>query len=206
MPRITCIERTRQTIRIAHAELTEWREDGCDTRQYKLFAVQSLDGMAGRTYRQPRRHRLAASNWRDQLKESSLTANTDFLAALADPQLSPGFRLLRTGKLDGRAVSVYAFSVATPEGYLLFDTQGSVRVPFQGRLYTDAATSALVRMAIQCHRIPRQSEYDGAEVQVDFGSFDVATGWQISASTRKSASAMKPCRMKTKASAEVRLG
>lgn len=49
MPRITCIERTRQTIRIAGAELTETREDSCDTHQYKLFAVQSMAGSrAGR--------------------------------------------------------------------------------------------------------------------------------------------------------------
>jgi hypothetical protein len=50
---------------------------------------------------------------------------------------------------------------------------GSVRVPFKGLLYADSATSALVRVEIQCVDIPRKSEYEGADVTVDFESFDV---------------------------------
>jgi hypothetical protein len=49
-----------------------------------------------------------------------------------------------------------------------------VRVPFKGLLYADAATGALAWVEIQCIGIPRESEYIGAEVTVDFGAFDVA--------------------------------
>jgi hypothetical protein len=49
-----------------------------------------------------------------------------------------------------------------------------VRVPFKGLLYADEATGALAWVEIQCIGIPRESEYIGAEVTVDFGSFDVA--------------------------------
>jgi hypothetical protein len=47
-------------------------------------------------------------------------------------------------------------------------------VPFKGLLYADAVTKTLVRVEIQCVDIPRESEYVGADVTVDFGSFDVA--------------------------------
>jgi hypothetical protein len=170
LPRVTCIERTRQTIRVPLAELTETREDSCDTHQYKLFAVQSLDGLGDRVHKQ---RRTAAVDWRDRLKEASLDASTGFLAALVDPQADARFRWVRIAKLHGRAVSVYAFYAAMPEGYLLADSHGSVRVPFKGLLYADAGTNALVRVEIQCVHIPRKSDYEGVDVVVDFGSFNV---------------------------------
>jgi hypothetical protein len=170
LPQVTCIERTRQTISVAGSELTETREDSCDTRQYKLFAVQSMAGL-GR-HKEPNT-RVAAPEWRDRLKEASLDQSTGFLAVLVDPHADAGFRRLRMSKLNGRAVWAYAFYAAMPEGYLLADSSGSVRIPFKGLLYADAATSALVRVKIQCVDIPRQSEYVGADVTVDFGSFDV---------------------------------
>lgn len=151
MPRITCIERMRQTIGVALAKLTETREDSCDAHQYKLFAVQWMAGMGGRAYKAPKRqtgpnHSPAPSDWREQIKEASLGESTGFLAALADPQADAGLRWVRLDKLNGRAVSVYAFHEAMLEGYLLADPNGLVRVPFKGFLYADAATSALVRV------------------------------------------------------------
>jgi len=51
---------------------------------------------------------------------------------------------------------------------------GSVRVPFQGLVYADAATGAPAWVEIQLMDIPRESEYIAAEVTVDFGPFQVA--------------------------------
>ena len=170
LPRITCTERTRQTVRIAGAESTETREDSCDTHQYKLFAVQSLGVLGGKAYEPVRR----GSDWRERLIEASLATSTGFPAALVDPQADAGFRWVRVGKVNGRTVSVYAFRAAMPEGYLLADSNGSVRVPFKGVLYADAVTTALVRVEIQCVDIPPESEYVGADVTVDFSSFTVA--------------------------------
>src|SRR5580658_4918760 len=50
LPRITCTERTRQTIRMAGAESTETREDSCDTHQHKLYSVQTLGVLGGKYY------------------------------------------------------------------------------------------------------------------------------------------------------------
>src|ERR1035438_5957468 len=103
LPRITCTESTRQTVRIGSrfkgAEGTETREDSCDTRQYKLFAVQSLGVLGGKAYEEPKRR---ASDWRDGLREASLTTSTGFLAALVDPQIDAGFGWVRMGKVNGR--------------------------------------------------------------------------------------------------------
>lgn len=171
LPRVTCIERTRQTIGNLRANLTETREDSCDTHQYKVFAAQSMAGLGA--YKEPKR-RTAAPDWRDHMKEASLGASTGFLTALIDPEADTGFHWIRLAKLNGRGVSVYAFYVAMPEGFLLADSNGSVRVPFKGLLYADAATGALVRVEIQCVDIPPKSEYQGAEVTVDFASFDIS--------------------------------
>jgi hypothetical protein len=176
LPRITCTERTRQTIRLAGAESTETREDSCDTHQYKLYSVQTLGVLGGKSY-EPNKKRTAP-DWREQLKDASLGASTAFLGALVDTRAAPGraadLRWVRAGKANGRAVSVYAFQAAMPEGFLLAEATGSVRVPFKGLLYADAATGALAWVEMQCLGIPPESEYIGVEVTVDFGSFDVA--------------------------------
>ncbi len=172
LPRITCSEDTRQTVRIAGAQSTETREESCDTHQYKLFAVQQIGVLGGRAYEPG--SRSAASDWRDRLREASLTTCTGFLAALVDPRRDAGFRWLRMARANGRAVSVYAFHAAMPQGFLLTDSKGSVRAPFKGLLYADAATGALVRVEIECIEIPLESEYTGADVTVDFSLFDVA--------------------------------
>jgi hypothetical protein len=172
LPRITCTEDTRQTIRMAGAESSETREDSCDTHQYKLYSVQTL-GLFGGKYDEPDKKRTAP-DWREQLKDASLGASTGFLAALVDPRADAGLRRVRAGRANGRAVSLYAFQAAMPEGFLLAEATGSVRVPFKGLLYADAATGALAWVEIQCIGIPRESEYIGAEVTVDFGSFEVA--------------------------------
>ncbi len=165
LPRITCTERTRQTIRIAGVKSTETREDNCDTRQYKLYSVQTLGLLGGKHYR---------PDWRENLKDASLGTSTEFLAALVDPQADAGLRRVRAGRANGRAVSLYAFQVAATEGFVLTEATGSVRVPFKGLLYADAATGALAWVEMQCVGIPRESEYIGAEVTVEFGSFEVA--------------------------------
>jgi hypothetical protein len=114
------------------------------------------------------------NNWREHLKDASLGTSTGFLAALVDPRADAGLRWVRSGRAHGRAVSLYSFQTASPEGFVLAEAAGSVRVPFKGLLYADAATGALVWMEIQCVGIPRDSEYIAVEVSVDFGSFNVA--------------------------------
>ena len=172
LPRITCTEKTRQTVRIAGAQSTETREDSCDTHQYKWYSAQTPGVLGGKNY-EPNQKRTAP-DWRERLKDASLGASTGFLAELVDPQADADMRWVRAGRVKGRAVSLYAFQTAAPRGFLLAGAAGSVRVPFKGLLYADAATGALAWVEIQCIGIPRESEYTAVEVTVDFGWFDVA--------------------------------
>jgi hypothetical protein len=172
LPRITCTQRTRQTIRMAADQSTETREDSCDTHQYKLYSVQTLGLLGGKFYEPNEKH--TAPDWRERLKEASLGASTGFLAALVDPRADAELHWRRAGRANGRPVSLYAFQVAMPEGFLLTEATGSVRVAFKGLLSADAATGALAWAEIQCLGIPRESEYTSVEVTVDFASFNVA--------------------------------
>lgn len=163
LPRITCTEDTRQTVRVGGAATTETREDGCDTHEYKRLSLLSADVLRGRAY-QPR----------ERLTDASLETSSGFLATLVDPHVDAGLRWISTLKMKGRAVSVYTFHAAMPEGFLLADTSGPVRVPFKGLLYADAGTGALLHAQIECFDIPRGSEYIGADVSVEFSVFNVA--------------------------------
>jgi hypothetical protein len=58
LSRLTCIENTRQTVSIKDITSSEMREDSCDTKQYKLFALQSLSLAGGPAYD------TAAAIWR----------------------------------------------------------------------------------------------------------------------------------------------
>jgi hypothetical protein len=167
LPRITCTEDTRQAVRVAGAESTETREDSCDAHEYKLLSVLSAGVLRGRA-QEPYRERAAA------LSDASLGTTTGFLAALVDSKADAGFRWVRMVKVSGHALSVYAFHAAMPAGYLLADSKGSVRVPFNGLLYADAANGALVHVQIECVEIPRESEYVGADVAIEFSVFNVA--------------------------------
>ena len=157
LPRITCTETTRQSVRFTGSESTETREDSCDTHVYKLLSLQSAGIRGGRTH--------------ERLNDASLETSTGFLAALVDPTTDAGVHWL--SKWNGRTVAVYTFHAATPQGFLLADSNGSFRVPFKGLIYADAVTAALVRVEMQCMDIPRQSEYIDADVTVEFSSFNV---------------------------------
>lgn len=177
VPRLTCTLDTRQTISIRDFALSESREDSCDTQQYKLFAVQAVTLAEGPASVRNRSRRAvddsASSDWRDRLAPASLESISAFLAAIVDPQTHAEFTWSRMDALKGRRVSVFSFHVPASDGYALVDTNRTVRVPYQGLLYADALTGALIRVEMKCVNIPSNSEYTGAEFALDFKPFTV---------------------------------
>jgi hypothetical protein len=172
LSRLTCITKTRQTVSIAGVTLSETREDSCDTKQYKLFAVQSL-ALAGGSAYDPAPHRgRTTSNWRERLTDASLESNSEFLLALAHTD----FRWLRMDTLNGRIVAVFSFHVPASEGFALADATRTMRVPYKGSLYADPITGAFIRVMLTCMDIPRDSEYTGAELVLQFQSFNIERG------------------------------
>lgn len=164
--RLTCTEDTRQTVRTAGVIWTERREDGCDTTEYKLFAVQAV-GIAGPKVNVKR----ASADWPERLREASLGTATGFLASLADPNIDADLRWVQMATLKGRTVSAVSFHMPAADGYLLADSKRTVRVPYTGLVYADPETGAFVRVRIWCVDIPRDMEYEGAEVAIDFKVF-----------------------------------
>lgn len=173
LSRLTCIENTRQTVSIAGVTLSETREDSCDTKQYKLFAVQSLSLAGGPAYDPPRRRGCSASDWHERLSEASLKSNSEFLLAIVSPHAHTDFHWLRMDTLNGRRVSVFSFHVPASEGFALADAKQTMRVPYKGLLYADPLTGAFIRAALTCVDIPRDSEYTGADLTLEFRSFDI---------------------------------
>jgi hypothetical protein len=174
LSRLTCIESTRQTVSIRDVTLSEMREDSCDTKQYKLFAVQSLSLARGPAYDPARRRVGTTSDWHERLTEASLDSNSEFLLAIANPQANIDLRWLHLDTLNGQRVSVFSFHVPASEGFALADVKGMMRVPYKGLLYADLATGAFVRVALTCEDIPRDSEYTGADLTLEFRSFNIA--------------------------------
>jgi hypothetical protein len=172
LSRLTCIAKTRQTVSVAGVTLSEMREDSCDTKQYKLFSVQSLSLAGGSAY-DPAEHRgRTTSDWRERLTAASLESSSEFLLVLPHTD----FRWLRMDTLNGRRVSVFFFHVPASEGFALPDATRTVRVPYNGLLYTDPVTGAFIRVALTCLDIPRDSGYTGADLTLEFQSFDVGGG------------------------------
>ena len=173
LSRLTCIETTRQTVSIARFKLSETREDSCDTKQYKLFALQSLSLAGGPGYDPARGRGATTTDWRERLTESSLESNSTFLLAMAKPQALTDLRWLRMDTLNGRTVSVFSFHVPASQGFGLADSKRTMRVPYKGLLYADPVTGAFIRVAPTCMDIPRDSEYTGADLTLEFRSFNI---------------------------------
>jgi len=172
LSRLTCIEHTRQTVSITRVTSSETREDSCDTKQYKLFAVQSLSLAGGTAYDPARRRDATTSDWRERLTEASLRSSSEFLLAIVNPQAHTDFRWLRMDALNGRTVSVFSFHVPASQGFALADPKRTMRVPYKGLLYADPVTGAFIRVALTCMDIPRDSEYTGADLTIEFRPFN----------------------------------
>ncbi len=170
---LTCTENTRQTVTTGGETLTETREDGCDTSHYKLFAAQALAVSGTPAHDPPPRGAESGPDWPERLTDASLAASAALVGAVADARISSDMRRLRTESRLGRTVDVFSWQAAAPDGYPLTDRSGTRRVPYRGLLYADATSGAFVRLSVECNNIPRDSEYTGASLTLDFRSSEV---------------------------------
>ena len=169
LSRLTCTANTRQTVSVAGVTLSEMREDSCDTRQYKLFAAQSLALAGGSAYDPARRRGGTTSDWRERLTNASLESTSEFLSVIPHTD----FRWLRMDTVNDRRVSVLSFRVPASEGFALAGAKRTMRVPYRGLLYADSNTGAFIRVALTCTDIPPDSEYTGADLTLEFQPFNL---------------------------------
>jgi hypothetical protein len=74
----------------------------------------------------------------------------------------------RLAVLNRRPVYVFAFRVPQASGYVLKEAKRTMQVPFQGFVYADYETKAVVRIEMKCTDIPRDSEYTYAGLTLDY--------------------------------------
>jgi hypothetical protein len=80
----------------------------------------------------------------------------------------------RGATLDKRKVDVIAFRVPQARGYVLNGSRGSVRVPFEGFIYADSQTHAVMRLQMKCVMIPPEFEMQLFSLTLDYKAAHVA--------------------------------
>ncbi len=100
----------------------------------------------------------------------------NLLDTIFNPKTRANVRWSRAAALDGRRVYVFAFRVPQSSGYELVGARGSVRVPFEGLVYSDRQTGAVVRIEMKCTGIPADSEYRALTLALDYKIAKIAGG------------------------------
>ncbi len=86
------------------------------------------------------------------------------------PATGADLRWARAATIDRRKVDVLSFHVPASAGYFLTDNGVSVQAPFEGLVYADAETHAVVRIQMKCTPIPDDSGIRAFSVTLDYSA------------------------------------
>lgn len=170
LPNYTCTQTTRQTTARLDP-FTGKPSFGTDVIDEQLTFVNNkeipkvsrIDG------------RAAAPDGPDQLMGTySRGEFGNLLDIIFEPATGVGIRWDRLTTLNRRRVYVFAFRVPQSRGYTLTESKRSIQVPFEGFVYADYETKAVVRIDMKCVDIPADSEYIGAGLTLDYKPARVA--------------------------------
>jgi hypothetical protein len=90
-----------------------------------------------------------------------------------EPATGADLRWDRAATLENRKVDVLAFHVPQPRGYLFKESRGDIRVPFEGFVYADAQTHAVLRIQMKCTMIPDKSDIRTLDLALDYRATSV---------------------------------
>jgi hypothetical protein len=171
LPNYICTQRTRQIIQRPESsgrlrggtDLIEEQVSFVDNRETRR--VSSING-----------HPVAADGPDQQHGTPSRGEFGTILEAIFDPQTAANLQWDRPTTLDRRPVYVFSYRVPQSKGYTLTESKQRIQVPYQGLIYADAETLAVVRieMKITPHDIPKNSEYLNAGLTLDYKPEQVA--------------------------------
>ncbi len=121
-------------------------------------------------------HPVAADSPEQQRGTPSRGEFGTILEVIFDPQTSANLKWERPTTLDRRPVYVFSYRVPQSKGYMLTETKQRIQVPYQGLVYADAETLAVVRieMKITPQDIPKNSPYVNAALTLDYKPEQVA--------------------------------
>jgi len=98
----------------------------------------------------------------------------NILDIIFEPATAADLRWDRADTLNGRGVDVVAFHVPQSRGYVLKGSRGNLQVPFEGFVYADAQTHAVLRIQLKCTMIPNDSEIRNVDLSLDYQAAQVA--------------------------------
>lgn len=98
----------------------------------------------------------------------------NLLDIIFDPATGTDLRWERAASLNNTGVDVFVFHVPQSRGYFLNGSRGAIRVPFEGFVYADSQTRAVLRIQMKCTGIPSNSEYRTLDLTLDYKAAQVA--------------------------------
>jgi hypothetical protein len=169
LPNYTCTEITQHTARPPYAEdhpsllTTVVEEELSIVDRIEIRKVLRIDG------------RPVSPEAGDQTPGGMSEGEFGYLLDIIfDPLTGAGLHWDRVTTLENRKVDVFGFHVPQSRGYVLGQSRGSIRVPFEGFVYADAQTHAVLRIQLKCTGIPVKSEYRALDLTLEYKAAQVA--------------------------------
>lgn len=167
LPNYTCTLTTRETARLPGNNISirttviDEQLSFVDTREVRR--ITRIDG-----------HAVSA---REAGKQPAAMSEGEFgnlLDIIFEPATGADLRWDRAATLNRRTVDVLAYRVPQSKGYVLAGSSRSAQVPFEGFVYADAQTHAVLRIQMKCVMIPYDSEYQAVDLTLDYKAARVA--------------------------------
>ena len=98
------------------------------------------------------------------------------LKQIFDPHSITAFRPQTSGRIQGRAMTLLPFRVPQQTGYLYVDGElhRSMRVAYEGTVWADAETNAVMKIAMKLVNIPKESRLELTDITLDYKAVDIS--------------------------------
>ena len=172
LPNYTCTLTTHQVTRPpsltdnADVRLTTIEEELGFADSKEIRGIKRIDG-------RPVSRQEADDQPEGQPEGMSRGEFGNLLDIIFQPVTGTDLRWDRAATLENRKVDVIAFHVPQPRGYLFKESRGDIRVPFEGFVYADAQTHAVLRIQMKCIMIPDKSDIRTFDLALDYRATDV---------------------------------
>jgi hypothetical protein len=172
LPNYTCTLTTRQVTRPpnmtdnADVRLTLVEEELGFADSKEIRGIKRIDGRAVS-------QQEAADQPEGQPEGMSRGEFGNLLDIIFEPVTGADLRWDRAATLENRRVDVIAFHVPQARGYLFKESRGNIRVPFEGFVYADAQTHAVLRIQMKCTMIPDKSDIRTFDLALDYRAMEV---------------------------------
>lgn len=98
------------------------------------------------------------------------------LRQIFDPRSATAFRPQSPAKIQGRGMTVLLFRVPQQTGYRILgdDLQHYLTVAFEGTVWADAETNAVMKIAMKLVNIPNESSLEATQITLEYKPVDLS--------------------------------